>query len=62
MTTRNCSQTGCSEIVVASLVWPAKGRLAYCTEHFAKACLILDTLGLPVESLDIELIDDDAGG
>jgi hypothetical protein len=52
----SCSQADCPRRAKFSLVWPGKGRIAYCTRCYLKACSVLGTLGVAPESLDVQVV------
>lgn len=57
-----CAQVACDGFALVSLVWPGKGRTAYCPTHARRAIEILQYMGLAAESLDIQPIQPDDGG
>jgi hypothetical protein len=55
-----CTQEGCDAPVYATLVWPGRGRVAYCAAHAAKAVTVWLALDVSAESLDIRAPEEKA--
>ena len=50
-----CTEVACPDGSSFSLVWPGKGRVRKCVTHFVAVCRVADAIGLPVESLEIQV-------
>lgn len=48
-----CAESTCPRASTMSVVWPGRGRIAYCPDHFAKMLAVASAMGLSAESLDV---------
>ena len=51
----HCEHADCAEYSFASLVWPGRGRIHYCTVHFNAAVSVLVTLEVDPKTCDPKL-------
>lgn len=55
-----CGQLLCMNHASVSYVYPGRSRAKLCSEHFKKLVEVAEALGLPLDSLDVQALKQEA--